>query len=377
MKSQNVLEFVRNHAVGVSDCWELPDGSVTFSRLPLYTDDLHLQALFMIDATRNTSGVRLEFRTNASKLKLKLAASQLVFPGAPIAKTAIDVEVDGTSAVTHEVAPSEIRTPLSSDSAAAEGAPEIEVATGNAGEWKDVKVWLPHNARTRIYGIDLDGSVESAAPKGPKWLHYGSSISQSSEVDSPSQIWPAVAARSLGLHLRSLGLAGSALLDPFIADVILAEKPDVVSLKLGINIVNAASHNARTFPAAVNGLLDGIRRSLPNLPILLITPIHCPPHEEGVGPTIFNAETFKATASPRPEEFIPMALNLTMVRQQLGQIFANRSTTDSNLYLMAGPDLFGEADAHLLPDDLHPNHEGYQLMAQRFVTAPVVGKWLS
>ena len=31
-----------------------------------------------------------------------------------------------------------------------------------------------------------------------------------------------------------------------------------------------------------------------------------------------------------------------------------------------GLSLFGEADAHLLPDDLHPNTEGYRLMGQRF-----------
>ena len=30
-----------------------------------------------------------------------------------------------------------------------------------------------------------------------------------------------------------------------------------------------------------------------------------------------------------------------------------------------GTDLFAESDAHLLPDDLHPNGEGYELMGLR------------
>ena len=376
MTAKNVLDFVRKHAVGISDAWQLPDGSVTFSRLPLYTDDLHLKQLFMMEVTRNTSGVRLEFRTDASQLRLKLIATQLVFPGAPTARIAVDIEIDGGASVTYEVARSEVSTPFSIEAMDGADAPEVEIELAGIGVMKSVKVWLPQNAQTRIYGIELDGAVEALAPSGSKWLHYGSSISQSSEVKSPSHIWPAVAAKSLGLHLRSVGLGGNALLDPFIADVMVEEMPDLISLKLGINIVNAASHNARTFPSAVNGLLDGIRRGLPNTPILLITPIHCPPHEEGVGPTVFNMQTFKATASPRPEEFIPMALNLTMVREQLGAIFANRSATDANLYFMDGLDLFGAADAHLLPDDLHPNHEGYQLMAQRFAAAPVVREWL-
>ena len=372
----DALQFVRDYALGISEAWATPDGSVAFSRLPLATDELHLNHLFMNEVSRAGSGVRLAFKTDASVLNLGIIGSQLVLPWAGPAALNVDLEINGRLVQTEPITQFETRSPFGVDAETA-GKPQLlQLDLGHAGTWKSVAVWLPHNAHSRIVSVQLDGSVAPAEKTGPKWLHYGSSISQASEVDSPSAVWPAVVAKQLGLELRSLGLAGSALLDPFIGPVIVAENPDLVSLKLGINSVNAASHTVRTFPAAVNGLIDSIRAGLPSVPILLISPIFCPPHEEGVGPTIFDPATGKAAASPRPEEFIPSALNLQTIRQQLSAIFANRSKTDSNLYLMDGLDLFGADDANLLPDDLHPNHEGYQLMAARFAASPAVHNWL-
>ena len=40
---------------------------------------------------------------------------------------------------------------------------------------------------------------------------------------------------------------------------------------------------------------------------------------------------------------------------------------DTNLHYVNGLDLFGPDLAHLPPDDLHPNAEGYKVMGQNFV----------
>ena len=373
----DVLHFVKDYALGISDCWITPDGSVAFSRLPLATDDLHLNHLFMKEVTRVGSGVRIAFKTDASVMDLGITASLLVLPWLDPSPLAVDLEVDGELVKTMPITKYESRGPFGVQPETAGNSELLQFALGQKGIWKAVQVWLPQNAHSRISHVALDGTVQATEPVGPQWLHYGSSISQASEVASPSFVWPAVAAKKLGLELRSLGLGGNALLDPFIGDEIIANNPAVVSLKLGINSVNTGCHTVRTFPTAVNGLLDTIRQGLPSVPILLISPIFCPPHEEGVGPTLFDPDSGKAKASPKPEEFIPSALNLKTIREQLRSIFANRSQSDANLFLLDGLELFGETDAELLPDDLHPNHLGYQLMAERFAKSPVVASWVA
>ena len=375
MTSIDALAFARDYLVGAGDIWRTDDGGVGISRLPLWTDAKHLSSPFMLDVTRTTSGVRFEFETDSSSMQLKLRCSQLTFPGAPVRPVVVDLEMDG-AVESIVVSPVEARSPFEVTPLHVDAAPTLELSLGAAGVPKQVRIWLPQNSHSEILAVSTDGWLRKLASKEPTWLHYGSSISQASEVNHPSAVWPVVAAKSLGLQLRSLGLGGNALLDPFIADVIVEAAPQVVSLKLGINTVNAASHNARNFPSSVSGLLDGIRAGLPTTPILLITPIFCPPHEEGVGPTVWDLATMKAKASPKPEELFPMALNLRMIREQLRAIFELRSATDPNLFLLEGTELFGAQDAHLLPDDLHPNHEGYQLMAGRFAAHPIIDAWL-
>ena len=41
---------------------------------------------------------------------------------------------------------------------------------------------------------------------------------------------------------------------------------------------------------------------------------------------------------------------------------------DSHLHCLSGLELFGEADAAMMPDLLHPNGDGYELLGQRFAS---------
>ena len=43
-----------------------------------------------------------------------------------------------------------------------------------------------------------------------------------------------------------------------------------------------------------------------------------------------------------------------------------RRRGDANLYYVDGLTLFGKDLAHLLPDNLHPNAEGYRRMGENF-----------
>lgn len=373
-KLDEVSNFLKQHLVGASEVVE-KYGALTFSRLPSSTNVRHGNNFMMLDVASMGSGVRLEFLTDASRLSLELAFEQFVFPGAPAKEVKIVAEVNGKEYV---VACDAVRV-FSLDSISDK--PEltfenIDVALGDAGTSKKVLIWLPQHSFTYFRGIELDSSVSAAISESPTWVHYGSSISHCSEADLPTGVWPVIASKKMNLNLVNLGLGGNALLDPFMVEVILRHKPDLVSLKVGINSVNGAHHTIRTFIPAVYGFLDALRIAMPNLKILLISPIFCPPHEDGFGPTLFDLENFKATAnsSPAPELF-PSNLNLTRVRSALRNIFEDLSKTDKNIFYFDGLDLINESEGKYLFDDLHPNTDGYKLMGERFAMHPTVAKW--
>lgn len=131
-------------------------------------------------------------------------------------------------------------------------------------------------------------SGRPVAPITRRWLHHGSSISQGSNAVRPTGIWPAVAARAAGLELTNLGFGGSALLDPFVARTLAQLPAGLISLELGINLVNADLMRRRALGPAVHGWLDTLRDAHPEVPIVLIGPLYCPIHEDTPGPGAFD-----------------------------------------------------------------------------------------
>ena len=102
------------------------------------------------------------------------------------------------------------------------------------------------------------------------------SISHCVDVWRPFEAWPAMVARQHSLELTNVALAGQCQLDPFMGRVIRDAPADVISLKLGINLVNANSMTERTFGPAVHGLLDHVRDGHRGVPVLVVSPIFCP-----------------------------------------------------------------------------------------------------
>jgi hypothetical protein len=230
---------------------------------------------------------------------------------------------------------------------------------------KLVEVWLPQNAAVRLIELRADGAVRPPVPTDARrWVHYGSSISHCGEAARPTGVWPVVAARRAGVDLQSFAFAGQCQLDPFAGRMIAAQPVDLVSLKLGINVVNGDTMRERAFFPAVHGLLDAIRERHPEVPIVLITPIVCPAVEDDPGPTRSVDGTFAAVA--RPPELAVGALSLRRIRELETEIVTARRSTDPNLHLLSGLDLFGPGDVDDLPDGLHPNAAGYQRMGDRF-----------
>jgi lysophospholipase L1-like esterase len=233
---------------------------------------------------------------------------------------------------------------------------------------KRVEVWLPHAASVVLGAVRIDDGATATAPSPEerrRWIHYGSSISHCLEALRPTGVWPVVASRLAGVVLDSLAFAGQCQLDQLVARTIRDLPADVISMKVGINLVNADSMRERTFAPAVHGFLDTVRDGHQDTPILVVTPILCPAHEGAPGPT--NSAGAQIAAFDRPVELALGALTIGRIRELLAAIVAARQAAgDGNLHLLDGRQLFGEDDLGDLPDGLHPNAAGYLRMGERF-----------
>jgi len=174
------------------------------------------------------------------------------------------------------------------------------------------------------------------------------------------------AAVELGYQLTNLGFAGNAMLDPFVARAIAALPADLITLKIGINIVNGDVMRSRTFVPAVHGFLDLVRQGHPTTPIVVISALGCAIHESTPGP-VREVSPGKAGGTPRATRANDGTLTLERTREHLMAIVEHRG--DPHLRLMSGLDLLGLDEQHLLPDNLHPNGEGHDVIARRFTAA--------
>ncbi|MFJ9907376.1 GDSL-type esterase/lipase family protein [Streptomyces sp. NPDC101152] len=239
---------------------------------------------------------------------------------------------------------------------------------------KDIEIWLPHTETTELIALRTDAPVEPAPQPGRRvWLHHGSSISQGSNATTPSTTWPALAATLGGVELVNLGLGGSALLDPFTARTLRDTPADLISVKIGINLVNTDLMRLRAFTPAVHGFLDIIREGHPTTPLLVVSPILCPMHEETPGPTAMDIGTLdtgqvRFQAMGDPAEVASGKLTLHVVRDELARIVAQRSADDPHLHHLDGRELYGEKDAAELPlpDALHPDAATHRRIGERF-----------
>ena len=321
------------------------------------------------------SGARVVFATAASRIELSVHPTRVAYRGADRPRGRIDVFVNGTLHTRDELDGGDcVEIDLQTgESTSYAGQAHTTVLTGLGAEPKDIEIWLPHNETVELVGLHTDAPVSPGSGNRRIWVHHGSSISHGSNALAPSEIWPAVAARTAGdIELRNLGLGGSALVDPFLARVIRDAPADLISVKLGINVVNLDAMRLRAFVPAVHGFLDTIRDGHPDTPLLLVSPIHCGIHEQtpgpgAVDPTTLGTGNVQFIATGDPSGVSQGQLTLEVIREVLQSIATQRSN-DSNLHYLDGRDLYGPDDASELPlpDGLHPSPAAHQLIGSRF-----------
>ncbi|MFE2873181.1 MULTISPECIES: SGNH/GDSL hydrolase family protein [unclassified Embleya] len=328
-------------------------------------------------AESQPSGVRLALRTRAGAVELDVVATKRVYPGAPPRPDGVyELVVDGRVVDRAEVTDGDTLTiDLAAGTAQTRLGPVATVRfTGLPVDDKDVEIWLPHDETTLLVALRTDAPVSAPPPDGRKvWLHHGSSISHGSNAATPTGIWPAVAARLGGAELINLGFGGSALLDPFTARTMRDTPADLISVKIGINLVNTDLMRLRAFGPAVHGFLDTIRDGHPDTPLLVVSPIHCPIHEHTPGPSALDLDAMREgrvrfTAGGDPAQVAAGKLTLGVIRDELAGIVRQRAVDDPHLHHLDGLDLYGAADhAELpLPDALHPDPATHRRIGERF-----------
>lgn len=214
---------------------------------------------------------------------------------------------------------------------------------------KRIEIYLPQKAEFTAKALLIDDGADLIflENKRPKWITYGSSITHCLEAESPAHTWPALVARNKHWDLTCLGFAGQCHLEPMVARVIRDLPADIISLCLGINVMGRGSLDIRTFRSAVTGMVSIIREKHPVTPMFLISPIYCS----------YRETTANATG-----------MTLVIMREEIQEaVHILQSYGDSNLYYIDGLEIFGGMYANLLPDQLHPNAEGYKIMAKHFL----------
>jgi lysophospholipase L1-like esterase len=352
------FELIRDSLRGVAEIWQT-DRGVAFDRLPGWTAPHHRHDPLTNQVSRQGSGVRLDLLTSATTIALTYRSLR----DNPNRPSVVSIATDDFEQIL-EHSNGDLR--IWTDSAAFDFVPgEDSMASFDlpaSDAERAVSIWLPHNCAIEIIDITADAQLKAAPKRARTWVHYGSSISHCVEAENPLGVWSSRIAEDLGVNLVNLGLAGSANIEYFASKTIASIPADFISLKLGINVVAGATMTKRTFVAAVQAMLDMIRESQPTAQIAVISPIYCPGLETKPGPVTTN-EAGEVLGSEFNKVDWLGELTLVSVREILEEIVAGRQ--DENLRYLSGLELFSEHDVHMMPDHLHPNAEGYLLIAER------------
>lgn len=386
---------------GHADLEQTAEG-VRVHRLPAWLRRLWPEPGLM-GAQRQPAGVRLVLDTEARALELTMHATRSAFPGAQRPRGVLDVVVDGEVSA-HDVLTGGALVVIDPATGATTSSPgpahttRIELEPGT----HRVELWLPYSEdillqslRAEPDGVGAGGAggaeaaaadsasagttsgagrplVRPVAPSGARWVHHGSSISHGSNAATPLGTWTVRAARAVGADLRNLGFSGNALIDAPVAQVIRDAPANIISLKLGINVVGGDIMRRRALIPAVHGFLDTIRQGHPDTPLVLVSPLHCGLFEGVPGPSAVDPQALahgeiRFMSTGDPAGITSGHLDLPAVREALAEVCAARE--DPHLHHLDGLELYGARDeAELpLPDALHPSPEAHARIAERFV----------
>lgn len=247
-------------------------------RLPSWTRDQFPDGL-VAHRDAQPSGVRLCFSSAGERVVLHLAvARDRVSPGPPPVGADFDVLLDGDLVHSGPAGEGGLAgiDPIAGTvtTRVGEGTTlDVDLPPNPAGAARQVEIWFPATETVWIRGLESDAGIDAPAPQEqPRWVHYGSSISQGANAASPTGIWPIVAARRAGLDLVDLSLSTPTLLVPFVARAIRDQPADIVSFEVGSGLLADGPEGRRMHVPLLHGFLDTIREAHPTTPVVIVAP---------------------------------------------------------------------------------------------------------
>jgi len=270
-------------------------------------------------------GTRICLRTDAVRLEIRLRGNGLHVRRDAV-NSALAVEVNGEPAGTACL------------EAAAGESLVATILAELAPAWRDVAIWMPYGESLDFEGLRVDAAASVHAwpdPALPRYVAYGDSITQGFRASHVRLTYPALVAAANGWEGVNLGF-GSRQATASDGLVVGAAPADLISVLIGFN---DHFHNTPLdrFMAEADGLLRNIRAGQPSTPICLITPL-------------WSSEPFPTA----------LGLHLEDYRRALREVAARAG--DAALRVIEGPRLI-PPDAGLFTDGVHPNDQGFRLMA--------------
>ena len=240
---------------------------------------------------RTTSGVTLEFETDASTVVLEIM---------------VDSEPAGTQAVLERIDGASERQPHDGVSAKVderalpcsmpavgettltfelEGTELVEVGQmaclPGFGATHHMVIYLPALRGCVIRNLMCDGSFVTPVDVRPQLLALGDSITQGFVTEDPATSWPMLLASRLGLDLVNQSLGGQVFQPGTLYGLAHGIDPEVIVIAFGENY-RYEPCTQRSVARDVRAYLADVARIWPGVPTFVLTPFH---HDETLSPS--------------------------------------------------------------------------------------------
>ena len=311
---------------------KFPDERLTVNGLPWFNEDKpdiyrlpkRLKSTFrnaVWELARNSSGARIRFRTDSSKLTLKAKPNNgyVMNHITGVAQNGFDLYVDGLfkGSTTWVGTQGEINQTWD---------------LGGTGKMREITLYLPLYKGVVVKEVDLDGGASVRPPsrfrRPNPVVYYGTSITQGGCASNPGMSFPAILGRWLKLDFVNLGFSGNGWGDESLAKAMAEIKASAYVLDYWANV--STEDFKKTLPPFVRIL----RQAFPKTPILVTGPF-------------YQVGGFDEAKRKAAEDFVR----------------ARRGAGDEFIYFVDGRTMITEKTAYALVDGIHPNTLGFQRMA--------------
>ena len=275
------------------------------------------------------SGVRIRFRTDSTRLAIKLA-----YPSPPnmanmhaFGQTGVDLYIDGVYRST-AIAPKDASPTVPVEHVYFENLPKQD---------RELTLYLPLYKPVKVLGLGLDDDAKITKARrfaaAKPVVFYGTSITQGGCASRSGMSYQAILARQLNLDFVNLGFSGNGKGEPVVANMVAEIDASAFVLDFSQN-----NPTVESFREAFEPFLATLRAKHPETPIVAVTAI----------------SSSRETVGGR----------LDQMRQHVRDIVNARiAKGDRKLTLVEGTALLGPNRLDGLVDGTHPNDLGFQWMA--------------